>query len=291
MTNLTCETLILNPGGCDVQADPRVRRHRPRRVAAAGGGCRRSRGCSRTRRRSSTAARVAAPLPAGPTPACTRCGQVVGRALERAIEAAALVQRAQRATAADASACSRPSRSRPRFTRGSTRARRPIATGSGTRSRSARSSARTRGTCRRRARRRRDGRCRRRCSRGATTSRRSRRRRGAATTERACASSVHGRRPSRPGRAARLIDVTVVRDRGDGFLRHMVRNIVGTLVEVGRGRRPPGVDGGGARVARPRRARADGAADGPVPGQRRVRYRADVDTVVKSAFRRNPNVA
>jgi tRNA pseudouridine38-40 synthase len=26
---------------------------------------------------------------------------------------------------------------------------------------------------------------------------------------------------------------------GDGFLRHMVRNIVGTLVEVGRGRRPP----------------------------------------------------
>jgi tRNA pseudouridine38-40 synthase len=27
--------------------------------------------------------------------------------------------------------------------------------------------------------------------------------------------------------------------RGDGFLRHMVRSIVGTLVEVGRGRRPP----------------------------------------------------
>lgn len=26
---------------------------------------------------------------------------------------------------------------------------------------------------------------------------------------------------------------------GDGFLRHMVRNIVGTLIEVGRGRRPP----------------------------------------------------
>ena len=27
---------------------------------------------------------------------------------------------------------------------------------------------------------------------------------------------------------------------GDGFLRHMVRNVVGTLVEVGQGRRPAG---------------------------------------------------
>ena len=27
---------------------------------------------------------------------------------------------------------------------------------------------------------------------------------------------------------------------GDGFLRHMVRNVVGTLLEVGAGRRPPG---------------------------------------------------
>jgi len=30
-----------------------------------------------------------------------------------------------------------------------------------------------------------------------------------------------------------------MRIEGDGFLRHMVRNIVGTLVEVGLGRWPP----------------------------------------------------
>ena len=30
----------------------------------------------------------------------------------------------------------------------------------------------------------------------------------------------------------------VMRIEGDGFLRHMVRNIVGTLVDVGVGRRP-----------------------------------------------------
>ena len=37
------------------------------------------------------------------------------------------------------------------------------------------------------------------------------------------------------GGCGRIIDVEVA---GDGFLRHMVRSIVGTLVEVGRGRRP-----------------------------------------------------
>ncbi len=32
----------------------------------------------------------------------------------------------------------------------------------------------------------------------------------------------------------------IMRIEGDGFLRHMVRNLVGTVVEVGRGRWPPG---------------------------------------------------
>jgi len=50
--------------------------------------------------------------------------------------------------------------------------------------------------------------------------------------------------PSEPGDAAtaeRCDDehpVITYEIRGDGFLRHMVRNIVGTLVEIGRGRRP-----------------------------------------------------
>lgn len=34
--------------------------------------------------------------------------------------------------------------------------------------------------------------------------------------------------------------VVAIEVRGDGFLRHMVRTIAGTLVEVGTGRRPPG---------------------------------------------------
>jgi tRNA pseudouridine38-40 synthase len=44
--------------------------------------------------------------------------------------------------------------------------------------------------------------------------------------------------PASRGRAmqARLIEIEI---RGDGFLRHMVRNIGGTLVEVGHGRRSP----------------------------------------------------
>ncbi len=46
------------------------------------------------------------------------------------------------------------------------------------------------------------------------------------------------------GEALRLdgeVDRLIVYEvEGDGFLRHMVRNIVGSLVEIGQGRRPPG---------------------------------------------------
>ena len=49
---------------------------------------------------------------------------------------------------------------------------------------------------------------------------------------------------------------------GDGFLRHMVRAIVGTLVEIGRGLRES--DSMGALL--PGSARGDAGADGPAQG-------------------------
>jgi tRNA pseudouridine38-40 synthase len=51
------------------------------------------------------------------------------------------------------------------------------------------------------------------------------------TTERIVSSSSVARDASEP--ALVTYDIS-----GNGFLRYMVRNIVGTLVEVGRGRRP-----------------------------------------------------
>ena len=62
--------------------------------------------------------------------------------------------------------------------------------------------------------------------------------------------------PASAGAEAGGADMTVIEVRGSGFLRHMVRTIVGTLVDVGRGRRGP------EEVARALRA-ADRGAAGP----------------------------
>ena len=58
-----------------------------------------------------------------------------------------------------------------------------------------------------------------------------------------CAAPGRGRTPTCTVRSVRLIergDQLVVLLSADSFLHHMVRNIVGSLVEVGRGARPPG---------------------------------------------------
>jgi tRNA pseudouridine38-40 synthase len=62
--------------------------------------------------------------------------------------------------------------------------------------------------------------------------------------------------PAAPGRLA-CYEIT-----GSGFLRHMVRNIAGTLVEIGRGRRTP--DDLSVLLASRDRARA--AATAPAHG-------------------------
>jgi tRNA pseudouridine38-40 synthase len=55
-----------------------------------------------------------------------------------------------------------------------------------------------------------------------------------------CLTAQEGAPPDRPGAGLRAGDgrLIVYEIAGNGFLRHMVRIIVGTLVEIGRGRRP-----------------------------------------------------
>ena len=65
--------------------------------------------------------------------------------------------------------------------------------------------------------------------------------------------------PASTGAEAGGADMTVIEVRGNGFLRHMVRTIAGTLVDVGRGRRGPEV------VERALRAAHRGAAGPTAP--------------------------
>ena len=58
-----------------------------------------------------------------------------------------------------------------------------------------------------------------------------------------CAAAGRGRTPVTTVRSLRLVrarGLLAVLVSADAFLHHMVRNLVGTLVEIGRGRRPPG---------------------------------------------------
>lgn len=58
-----------------------------------------------------------------------------------------------------------------------------------------------------------------------------------------CAAAGRERAPTCTVHSARLVarrDLIAVLLSADSFLHHMVRNVVGSLVEVGRGRRPPG---------------------------------------------------
>jgi tRNA pseudouridine38-40 synthase len=72
---------------------------------------------------------------------------------------------------------------------------------------------------------------------------------------------------------------------GNGFLRHMVRNIVGALVEVGRGRRPPAWIGDVLES----RDRAAGGQTAPPEGLFLVRV--EYDAYNRSLPPRNPHVA
>ena len=60
------------------------------------------------------------------------------------------------------------------------------------------------------------------------------------------------------------------RFRANAFLHHMVRNLMGCLVAIGRGRHPVVVDGRSARRPRPRCRRADLHARRPVSGRGRL---------------------
>ena len=250
------------------EADPRLRRHELRRLAAAGE--RRCPFSSWSRRRSrrwpDRRAADGGRARAGPTPACTRSAQVASvNARDRSC-------RRRRSSARSTSGC-RPTSAcsaswtrRRDFTRSFTRRARRTATGS-RRRRSLSPFDRwfvwhAPGAARRRTR----------CAAAA-----------AALVGRHDFASFqaarrvrarHGADDSRASTCARPPARSSIEVDGDGFLRHMVRAIVGTLAEVGRrAARSPRVDGGAHRRARDRRRR---------PGTRRRRPRGL--TLVRSSY-------
>ena len=77
-------------------------------------------------------------------------------------------------------------------------------------------------------------------------------------------------------RQAELTDRIIIEVEADGFLYNMVRNIVGTLVAVGKGKAAADLARRSARTARPHESRHDRAGSGIVFGGSGIRRRFQI---------------